>query len=73
MRFLDTGRVSSDAPPRTVASITAALRKARGYYPGLSSFVSGLIELPERAETSNNLAPRAPAALPGTGPRRSRR
>ena len=68
VRFLDTGRVSSDAPPRTVASITAALRKARGCYPGLSSFVSGLIELPERAETSNNLAPRAGRAAGDRSP-----
>lgn len=69
MRFLDTGRVSSDAPLRTVASITVAIPKARGCYPGLSPFVSALIELPDRADASNNLAPRQPATLVGTGPR----
>jgi hypothetical protein len=31
--FLDTGSVSGDAPPRSVASITAMTRKARGCLP----------------------------------------
>ena len=34
--FLDTGAASSDGPPRSVASITAMTRKARGGYPGPS-------------------------------------
>jgi hypothetical protein len=44
-----------------------------GCYPGLSPFVSGLIELPDRDDATNNLAPRSPVTLSGTGPRRSRR
>ena len=34
--FLDTGAASSDGPPRSVASITAMTRKARGGHPGPS-------------------------------------
>jgi len=54
--FLDTGPMSSDAPPWNVASITVMIRKARGCYPGLSPFVSSAIELPDGAGVSNNLA-----------------
>jgi hypothetical protein len=34
--FLDTGAAASDGPPRSVASITAMTRKARGAHPGPS-------------------------------------
>jgi hypothetical protein len=49
MTFLDTGSVSSDAPPRNVASITAMTRKARGDSPGLR-LVRGTIGLLDYAD-----------------------